>query len=292
MDPPVPRRLAVGGGAFVHFEKTLSVFSDLAFRERDIRGLTVDSDCIYTADGLSLYSLVASWKTDVCLIFDEGRREEIVRTLCALAMGGRELGEEFKLKCVLPDTTSRRKIVSAAPRVHSGLAGLVLSGGERVMRQCLEDELLRIRQVLAREGSKEDTNEETSNGSQGSSEGAAEDNDDGDDEVESQDSGEEYRDSGEDDVKGDTDKESDDPSEERDREDENEYTRKDDDEKSEAPSEERGDNAENDYARDDDGEKSKDLGQGKGLHEDDMCNEDRVIANIASVIRPEEEEDL
>ncbi|KAJ8009899.1 hypothetical protein DPEC_G00068960 [Dallia pectoralis] len=143
MDPPVPRRLAVGGGAFVHFEKTLSVFSDLAFRvrghearaapslvvcrrsgsrdtlgglctnwrtcytvkERDIRGLTVDSDCIYTADGLSLYSLVASWKTDVCLIFDEGCREEIVRTLCALAMGGRELGEEFKLKCVLPDTS-------------------------------------------------------------------------------------------------------------------------------------------------------------------------------------------
>ncbi|TKS64980.1 hypothetical protein D9C73_027772 [Collichthys lucidus] len=72
-------------------------------KECDIRGLKVEPGYIYTTDGASLYNLVASWKTDICLIFDEGCREETVRILCALAMGDCKLGIEFKVKCVLPD---------------------------------------------------------------------------------------------------------------------------------------------------------------------------------------------
>lgn len=140
-DLRLPRKLSVGETAFAVFEETLSVFSDVAFRlqgdgepsppslvicrrsdshgtvaglcsnwrtcytvkERDIRGLKVGAGYIYTTDGVSLYSLVASWKTDICLIFDEDCREEIVRTLCALAIGDCKLGIQFRLKCVLPD---------------------------------------------------------------------------------------------------------------------------------------------------------------------------------------------
>lgn len=140
-DLSLPRKLSFGETAFAVFEETLSVFSDVAFRiqgggapalpslvicrrsdsqgtaaslcsnwqtrytvkERDIRGLKVLSGYIYTTDGVSLYSLVSSLKTDICLIFDEGCREEIVRTLCALAIGDSMLGIQFRLKCVLPD---------------------------------------------------------------------------------------------------------------------------------------------------------------------------------------------
>lgn len=140
-DPRLPTKLSVGTSTFAVFEETLSVFSDVAFRiqrceerqlpslvicrrsdyhhtlaglcsnwqtcytvkERDIRGLKAASGYIHTTDGQSLYSLVASWKMDVCLIFDEGCREEIVSTLCALVIGDCKLGMEFKLKCVLPD---------------------------------------------------------------------------------------------------------------------------------------------------------------------------------------------
>lgn len=144
VDPHPPRKLTAGDTAFAAFEDTLSVFSDVAFRipynatpspslvithrsdshgasvalfshwqmcytvkEREIQGLKVGPDCIYTTDGLSLYNLVTSWKSNVCLIFDECCREEIVRTLCALAIGDCKLGRVFKLKCVLPDGGKR-----------------------------------------------------------------------------------------------------------------------------------------------------------------------------------------
>lgn len=98
-DPCLPRKLSIGDSAFAMFEDTLSVFSDVAFRiqrggvckhpslvicqhsdshntlaglcsnwqtcytvkECDIQGLKVGSGYIYTTDGLSLYTLVASW---------------------------------------------------------------------------------------------------------------------------------------------------------------------------------------------------------------------------------------
>ena len=141
LDPSLPRKLSVGDEAFAIFQDTLSVFSDMAFRlqvggkrrslslaicrvsdshdnladlclkcktsytvkELDIRGSKVSLGFIYTTDGLSLYRLVTSWKTDICLTFDAGCRAEIVRTLCALVMGDCKLGVDFKLKCVLPD---------------------------------------------------------------------------------------------------------------------------------------------------------------------------------------------
>ncbi|KAK2814225.1 hypothetical protein Q5P01_000672 [Channa striata] len=70
---------------------------------RDIRGADASSTRVYTGDGLSLYECVSSWKTDTCLVFDQGCRGEIPRTLCALAMGDERLGVDFTLRCVLPD---------------------------------------------------------------------------------------------------------------------------------------------------------------------------------------------
>lgn len=138
-DPREPRKMGINESSFAMFLETVSVFENAAFRiqpgeaqaslslvisrnadchsdpslgvswhtcytvkERDIRGLKVESEFIYTTDGLSLYTLVASWKTNVCLLFDVNCREEIVRTMCALALGDTNLGKEFKLKCVLP----------------------------------------------------------------------------------------------------------------------------------------------------------------------------------------------
>ncbi|KAK2832704.1 hypothetical protein Q5P01_016593 [Channa striata] len=116
-------------GSLASFRETVSVFSDVAFRirgdeampalvlsrlsdewgacflpsctpmcarfdvvRRDIRGADVSSTRVYTGDGLSLYECVSSWKTDTCLVFDQGCRGEIPRTLCALAMGDGNLG--------------------------------------------------------------------------------------------------------------------------------------------------------------------------------------------------------
>ena len=95
-----------------------------------------------------------------------------------------------------------RKIVSANPKVHSGLVDLELSGGEVVMCEELEYEILQIRNGLAGDDSKDDSDWD-SNGeeseqredSEDSSQGESEDDDwediQGDDKEESKDTGEE-----------------------------------------------------------------------------------------------------
>lgn len=72
-------------------------------KEKDIRGLEMDSDFVYTSDGASLYEMVRSWKSAVCLVFDSSCRTDTILTLCSLAMGDPDLGVEFKLKCNLPE---------------------------------------------------------------------------------------------------------------------------------------------------------------------------------------------
>ncbi|KAK2829948.1 hypothetical protein Q5P01_017879 [Channa striata] len=71
--------------------------------KRAIRGADVSSTLVNTGDGLSLYECVSSWKTDTCLVFDQGCRGEIPRTLCSLAMADGRLRVDFTLRCVLPD---------------------------------------------------------------------------------------------------------------------------------------------------------------------------------------------
>ncbi|KAK2813581.1 hypothetical protein Q5P01_000738 [Channa striata] len=132
-DPRPPLKLT--DGSLSSFRETVSVFSDVAFRirgdeavpalvlsrlsdewgacfspsctptcarfdvvRRDIRGADVSSTRVYTGDGLSLYECVSSWKTDTCLVFDQGCRGEIPRTLCALAMGDGKLGVDFTMR--------------------------------------------------------------------------------------------------------------------------------------------------------------------------------------------------
>lgn len=72
-------------------------------KEKDIRGLEMDSEFVYTADGVCLYMMVASWNTSVCLVFDSSCRTDTIRTLCALALGDPELGSAFTLPCNIPE---------------------------------------------------------------------------------------------------------------------------------------------------------------------------------------------
>nr|BBA49238.1 hypothetical protein [Oryzias latipes] len=144
-EPRPPRRLRPADSAFAVFRETLSVFSDVAFRalagggaepalviskrseiesggsshwwpetsvgyeveERDVSGAEVVPGIIYASDGLSLYQVVSSWKARVCLVFSPDCREEVVRTLCALALGDCGLGTRFALRCVLPGEGDR-----------------------------------------------------------------------------------------------------------------------------------------------------------------------------------------
>ncbi|KAK7878298.1 hypothetical protein WMY93_031117 [Mugilogobius chulae] len=140
-EPRIVKKMCPGDTNFSVYARTLLVFSDAAFRlgdsgvvrpslilcarsdwpghpvsgplqctvryqvkELDVRGLVVDSGHLYASDGLSLYRAVASWKTSVCLVFGEECRENLVRTLCALALGDCGLGVRFRLKCILPDS--------------------------------------------------------------------------------------------------------------------------------------------------------------------------------------------
>lgn len=72
-------------------------------KEKDIRGLEMDSEFVYTADGVCLYTMVASWNTSVCLVFDSSCRTDTIRTLCTLALGDPELGSAFTLRCNIPE---------------------------------------------------------------------------------------------------------------------------------------------------------------------------------------------
>lgn len=73
-------------------------------KERDIRGVRVESDCIYTVDGAALYKLISAWKVNCILSFHENCRTDIVQTLCSLALGDPNLGKLYKLKCILPES--------------------------------------------------------------------------------------------------------------------------------------------------------------------------------------------
>lgn len=89
-------------------------------KEKDIRGLEMDTDFVYTSDGTLLYAMVRSWKTAVCLAFDRSCRTDTILTVCALAMGDPELGVEFKLRCNLPEDERMVDLRDVRPLRHVG----------------------------------------------------------------------------------------------------------------------------------------------------------------------------
>lgn len=89
----------------LHHDPSAGVYWEHWFtvKDKDIRGLDMDTDFVYTSDGALLYTMARSWKAAVCLTFDRSCRTDTILTVCALAMGDPELGGEFKLRCNLPD---------------------------------------------------------------------------------------------------------------------------------------------------------------------------------------------
>lgn len=87
-------------GAYVEWHARYTV------TQCDVRGLKVGPGRIYVGDGLALYGLVASWRTNACLTFDDTCSEELVRTLCALVLGDRSLGKDFRLNCLTSSETN------------------------------------------------------------------------------------------------------------------------------------------------------------------------------------------
>ena len=79
---------------------------------------------LVAADGLSLYRMVSSWRTNTSLVFVASCGTNIIKTICALAIGDKDLGTKFKLKCVtvvgdsIIDLRSLEPMVSESPVCH------------------------------------------------------------------------------------------------------------------------------------------------------------------------------
>ena len=78
---------------------------------------------LVAADGLSLYRMVSSWQTNACLVFTPSCGADIIKTICALAIGDKDLGTRFKLKCVTVVGDSVIDLRSLEPLVSESLVG-------------------------------------------------------------------------------------------------------------------------------------------------------------------------
>ena len=78
---------------------------------------------LVATDGVSLYRMISSWRTNACLVFSASCGVDIVNTVCALAIGDKYLGRKFRLKCVTAAGMGSVDLRSLEPMVSEGHAG-------------------------------------------------------------------------------------------------------------------------------------------------------------------------